>query len=139
MLERAGEKPEPAFASVSLTLKPPRLIFVENDGALRRVAFPEDVTLVQILRVIENYGKGDLPRYELPVYPITDREVQVITLVTKGLKNKEIAIALNIAHRTAQAHVRNIFKKLDVGTRTEAAMKWSRRLVGVDKGLGEKH
>jgi DNA-binding NarL/FixJ family response regulator len=57
-----------------------------------------------------------------PVEPLTDREMEVLKLVAKGLSNKEIAEELCLSIRTVQGHLANIFNKLQVNTRTEAAV-----------------
>lgn len=51
------------------------------------------------------------------------RELEVLKLTAQGLRNKEIARNLNISERTVQAHLSNIFSKLDVDSRTEAVLK----------------
>jgi HD-GYP domain-containing protein (c-di-GMP phosphodiesterase class II)/DNA-binding CsgD family transcriptional regulator len=53
---------------------------------------------------------------------LTEREVEVLRLVARGLTNKEVAAALSIAVKTAGNHVQNIFSKLGVTTRAAAAM-----------------
>jgi putative nucleotidyltransferase with HDIG domain len=53
---------------------------------------------------------------------LTDREVEVLRLLAKGLTNKEIAGELGIAPKTAGHHVQHIFEKLQVTTRSAAAM-----------------
>ncbi|MDO4765523.1 MAG: response regulator transcription factor [Eubacteriales bacterium] len=53
---------------------------------------------------------------------LTKREVQVLKLVTNGMLNKEIAIRLRISEKTVKNHVSNIFKKIDVSDRTQAAV-----------------
>ncbi len=57
----------------------------------------------------------------LPVAKLTPREEEVLALLAKGARNKEIAAALVIAERTVKIHVRNILTKLNVSNRTEAA------------------
>jgi two-component system NarL family response regulator len=49
---------------------------------------------------------------------LTVREVEVVQLIAKGLRNKEIAVALGIAEETAKVHVKNILSKLNVSDRT---------------------
>ena len=53
---------------------------------------------------------------------LTDRELEVLRLVARGLANKEIAAELVIAENTVKNHVRNILEKLQVRTRMEAAL-----------------
>lgn len=53
---------------------------------------------------------------------LTSRELEVLIQVANGMFNKEIAINLNISERTVKNHVSNIFKKIDVSDRTQAAV-----------------
>jgi DNA-binding NarL/FixJ family response regulator len=52
---------------------------------------------------------------------LTGRELEVLRMVAKGLGNKEIAAALNIAEVTVKLHVSHVLEKLGVKDRTEAA------------------
>jgi DNA-binding NarL/FixJ family response regulator len=58
---------------------------------------------------------------------ISEREMQVLSLVAAGKRNKEIAADLSIAEDTVKMHVRNIFFKLEVTDRTEAVTVALRR------------
>lgn len=62
-----------------------------------------------------------------PYYPLSSREMEVLAYVTKGLSNKEIAIALGISHQTVKNHVTAILRKLGVEDRTQAAIYALRR------------
>lgn len=53
---------------------------------------------------------------------LTIRELEVLRQVANGKFNKEIAINLNITERTVKNHISNIFKKIDVCDRTQAAV-----------------
>ena len=53
---------------------------------------------------------------------LTNRELEVLIHVANGLFNKEIANILNITERTVKNHISNIFKKIDVSDRTQAAV-----------------
>lgn len=53
---------------------------------------------------------------------LTRREIEVLKLLAVGMYNKEIAIKLSISERTVKNHVSNIFKKIDVTDRTQAAV-----------------
>ena len=61
----------------------------------------------------------DLPPAE---EPLTEREVQVLALVARGLSNQEIADQLVIGERTVRTHVSNILRKLHLANRTQAAL-----------------
>jgi DNA-binding NarL/FixJ family response regulator len=60
---------------------------------------------------------------------LTTREREILTLVAAGLSNKEIAAELVISERTARTHVSNVLGKLNLTSRTQAA------LVAVREGL----
>ena len=53
---------------------------------------------------------------------LTAREIEVLELIAEGMINKEIAKQLYISEKTVKNHVSNIFKKLDVSDRTQAAI-----------------
>lgn len=53
---------------------------------------------------------------------LTKRELEVLIQVANGMFNKEIAINLNISERTVKNHISNIFKKIEVNDRTQAAV-----------------
>jgi DNA-binding NarL/FixJ family response regulator len=51
---------------------------------------------------------------------LTRREVQVVELISQGMRNKEVAASLDITEETVRVHVRSIFSKLQVNDRTAA-------------------
>lgn len=53
---------------------------------------------------------------------LTKREIEILTQVAGGMFNKEIANNLDISERTVKNHISNIFKKIDVSDRTQAAV-----------------
>ena len=60
---------------------------------------------------------------------LTQREKEVLHLITRGLSNKEIASELYVSEKTVKTHVANLFGKLSVTSRTQAAL-WAK-----DNGL----
>ncbi len=60
------------------------------------------------------------------VASLTEREREVLVLVSKGLTSGEVASALQISYHTVTTHVRNIYKKLSVTTRGEAVYEAQR-------------
>jgi DNA-binding NarL/FixJ family response regulator len=63
------------------------------------------------------------------LFTLTAREQEVLSLVAEGMTNTQLAQTLFISERTANRHISNIFTKLGVHNRTQAAR------VAVDGGL----
>jgi len=59
---------------------------------------------------------------EVPAPRLTDREIQVLKLVARGMNNRDIAKELFISENTVKNHVRNILEKLQIHSRMEAVM-----------------
>ena len=55
--------------------------------------------------------------------PLTTRERDVLVMISQGLSNKRVARVLEISPETVKSHVKHIFFKLEVGTRTEAVFR----------------
>lgn len=68
-----------------------------------------------------------------PREPLTERETQVLQLVAQGKANKEIARLLDIGENTVKTHVRRILVKLDMQSRTQAA------IFALQMGLASKN
>jgi NarL family two-component system response regulator LiaR len=67
------------------------------------------------------------------VQTLTKREMEVLRLIAKGRANKEIALELGVAEKTAKTHVSNILQKLNLADRTQAALYAVReKLVELD-------
>ncbi|TXK92700.1 hypothetical protein BMR07_18315 [Methylococcaceae bacterium CS1] len=54
---------------------------------------------------------------------LTPRETDVLTLIGKGFTRKEVANELTISVNTAAEHIQNIYQKLNINTRAEAALE----------------
>ena len=71
------------------------------------------------------------PADESSAVKLTDREVDVLRLIAKGYKSPEAASLLGLSHHTVSGYVRDIYRKLGISSRAEAALEASRRgLVG---------
>jgi DNA-binding NarL/FixJ family response regulator len=58
----------------------------------------------------------------LPFHPLSDREMEVLSCVVRGMSNKEIANLLGISHQTVKNHVTSILRKFSVEDRTQAVV-----------------
>ena len=76
-------------------------------------------------RALAALTRGVVIRADL-VEPLSKREVEVLHYLAGALTNKDIAQTLFLSVRTVEAHLRNIYGKLGVDTRTEAAI-WAVR------------
>ena len=52
---------------------------------------------------------------------LSDREVEVLGLLGKGLTTRQIADCINVSHHTVSTHIKNIYSKLEISSRAEAA------------------
>jgi two-component system NarL family response regulator len=89
--------------------------------------------LIPIIREV-HAGGGTIPPYvarkvvdRLTQPYLTEREVEVMQLVARGLRNKEIAASLGVSELTCHGHMRSILAKLKVQDRTEAVTVAVRR------------
>jgi DNA-binding NarL/FixJ family response regulator len=74
-------------------------------------------------RLMEYFASADSAR-PAPVFPeLTDREREILDLIAQGRSNAEIAARLFLSPKTVRNHVSNVFNKLQVADRTEAAIR----------------
>jgi DNA-binding NarL/FixJ family response regulator len=66
--------------------------------------------------------KRDGDRQQVPAPRLTDRELEVLRLVARGLNNRDIAKQLYISENTVKNHIRNILEKLQLHSRMEAVV-----------------
>lgn len=69
-------------------------------------------------------GEDQNNRAENPaqISPLSPREMQVLSLLTLGQSNKEIALQMGISHQTVKNHLASLFRKLGVDDRTQAVL-----------------
>jgi DNA-binding NarL/FixJ family response regulator len=70
-------------------------------------------------------------REEPPTRPLTEREIEILRLIAKGLSNNEAARVLTLSRATVRTHLEHIYEKLEVTNRVEAVTE------GLRKGLIE--
>jgi DNA-binding NarL/FixJ family response regulator len=71
--------------------------------------------------VVETFRSND--SVETQSEELSEREMEILSLVAKGMANKEIGAKLNISFYTVRAHLRKIYEKLHVRCRAEAVAK----------------
>ena len=91
-------------------------------------------TLLQpeiMLRVMAHAGQNTKPAAAEPIEQniLTERELEVLTAVARGDRNKEIALQLGVTERTIKAHLTNVYNKLGVDSRAAAVS------VGIQQGI----
>jgi DNA-binding NarL/FixJ family response regulator len=117
----------------------------EGDADIRRALeagargyLLKDMLLTEVITAIRAVRRGDrvIPvavAARLAEFPersdLTERELEVLQLVARGLSNKQVARAIGRAEETVKIHLKNMFVKLDVADRTEAVT------VGLARGL----
>lgn len=94
--------------------------------ALRAVAHGETLLSIDTLhRSLRGVSAAGTESGEL-IEPLTEREIEVLSLVATGLSNRDIGAVLFIAESTVKTHVEHIISKLGVSDRVQAAV-WAAR------------
>ncbi|MBA7467509.1 Transcriptional regulatory protein DegU [subsurface metagenome] len=93
-------------------------------SAVRAVYAGEPMFHPRVLRKIMNRFSPPVaePAPARPIEVLSEREMEVLKSAAKGMSNKDIGKTLFISERTVQAHMRSIFNKLGVGSRSEAVL-----------------
>lgn len=131
-LERVIRQARASRVTIRLERRSERLVLrVADDGLARagvEVLGPTCQRIEQLGGTVEA-GPGPQGGLELTIrmaipapVQLTPREMEVIQLLTQGLTNKEIALRLSLSPRTVNFHLDNIYSKLGVSSRTEAAI-----------------
>ena len=96
--------------------------------AVRAVAGGEAILNLEVLqKVMNELSQATRPsglKMEMP--SLTPQEIRILNLITEGLDNNTIAEILSVSPNTVKTHVSNIFSKLGVSDRTQAAI-WAIR------------
>ena len=93
----------------------------ELKKAIRAVLSGENYIQASLIPALNNrLANRDIDKDKID--SLTSRELEVLIQVANGMINKEIATNLNISERTVKNHISNIFKKIDVSDRTQAAV-----------------
>ncbi len=98
--------------------------------AIRTVLAGESIIDRQVLRdslkALSATTKRTSSADNLDIPSLTEQEIRILTMIAEGLTNSDIAEVLTVSKNTVKTHVRNIFVKLGVSDRTQAAI-WAIR------------
>jgi len=124
----SSDREEEAMRSVRRSLSailPKRTSFSVLAECIRRVAAGEnwpDAPMTASPGGSPAMGLFSSTSHSLDSSPLSDREKQVVELISQGFKNKEIAERMFISEQTVKNHLHNIFDKLGVSDRLELAL-----------------
>ena len=91
--------------------------------AIRQAHAGETVLHPTIARmVLQELHRPRQPRQARTTDPLSERELEVLRLVARGMSNQEIADTLVIGEATVRSHVSAILRKLQLASRTQAAL-----------------
>jgi DNA-binding NarL/FixJ family response regulator len=115
-----------AAAYCAKDIQPQNLISIIREVANGKFVIGENVFT---RRELDNWLEGQLEGARRsysepgsPFHPLSDREMEVLSCVVRGMSNKEIAGLLGISHQTVKNHVTSILRKFGVEDRTQAVV-----------------
>ena len=125
--------------SQALTVLEQALTLAQPEGYMR-VFLDEGAPMAKLLRHAGSHGiapkyvakllsefeqlSGVTPTAKQPlIEPLSERELEVLQLITDGLSNYQIAEKLVVSVGTVKAHTSSIYRKLDVNSRTQATAR----------------
>ncbi len=115
-----------AAAYCSKDIEPKSLLRIIRDVADGKFVFDAKVMNQRELQTwIEEQIEGARQSYSepgSPFHPLSEREMEVLECVVRGMSNKEIAGLLGISHQTVKNHVTSILRKFSVEDRTQAVV-----------------
>ncbi len=107
-------------------IEPQSLIRLIREVAAGKYVFGTQVfTHRELQNWVEDQMEGARRSYSepgSPFHPLSDREMEVLSCVVRGMSNKEIANILGISHQTVKNHVTAILRKFGVEDRTQAVV-----------------
>ncbi len=115
-----------AYGYCSKDIQPQSLSRIIREVAEGKFVFANNVFNRRELELwIEDSMEGARRSYSepgAPFHPLSDREMEVLACVVRGMSNKEIATRLGISHQTVKNHVTAILRKFGVEDRTQAVV-----------------
>jgi DNA-binding NarL/FixJ family response regulator len=100
--------------------------------AIRQVARGDQYLSPSLALALLERGEAEAAPHDFDMSILTDRERQILALLGEGLSNKAISARLYLSVRTVEGHLTNLYTRLGVHSRTEAA------LMAIHHGLASK-
>jgi LuxR family maltose regulon positive regulatory protein len=141
MLHQLSGETDPAIEAVRKALDAANLgflqrLFLDRGAPMRQLleeASNRHISQRQVRRLLMAFAAEEKQRAatdakterhgDVLLDPLTDREMQVLALILKGFTNKEIGDRLVISNNTVRTHIKNVYGKLGVRNRVEAAAR----------------
>jgi two-component system, NarL family, response regulator DevR len=76
-------------------------------------------------KVLDRLRTGDHLTPPVPPSPLSGTQMEILRLIAAGFSNREIAVRVYLSENTVKSHVQEIFRKLDVDNRVQAALRAS--------------
>jgi two-component system, NarL family, response regulator LiaR len=106
----------------------------EIAAAVRKAANGEAILHPKVASRLVQQIQGGEKGQPNPFADLSERELQVLELIAKGLSNQEIGSKLFISEKTVKSHVSNILSKLHLSDRTKAAVyAWQKGIIRKDE------
>ncbi len=102
------------------TLRLRRTLYRDHKGRARFL-LDEEMARKVVIRLSQALGREPAEPYQGP--PLSPQERRILDMVIHGRGNKEIAAALTVSEGTVKTHLRQLYRKLQVHSRAEAAAK----------------
>jgi DNA-binding NarL/FixJ family response regulator len=115
---RAGAKGYVIKDIERLSLKESIRAVYEGGGAVSPVIAAK---VLNRLRTQEELASAEISS------PLGEKQLEILRLIASGFSNREIASRVHLSENTIKSHIQEIFRKLDVGNRVEAALKASKK------------
>jgi DNA-binding NarL/FixJ family response regulator len=100
--------------------------------AIRQIARGDQYLSPSLALALLERGEAEAAPHDFDMSILTDRERQILALLGEGLSNKAISARLYLSVRTVEGHLTNLYTRLGVHSRTEAA------LMAIHHGLASK-
>lgn len=109
-----------------------KILSIIKDVSIGKINFPKKVEEIYY-RILTEVSKDTYSEKKRKTNLLTVREKEVLTYISKGMSNKEIAVKMDISEHTIKNHISHIFHKINVTDRTQAAIYSLNNYISIKK------